>query len=44
MGPTATYTFTDGLVIMTGQIVKVSQSLCANTLENTDVFAEGGDY
>ena len=44
IGATATFTFTDNLVIKSGQIVKVSQSLCATALENTDVFAEGGDY
>ena len=44
IGATATFTFTDGLVLKSGQIVKVSQSLCATAADNSDVVAEGGDY
>lgn len=44
IGATATFTFTDSLVIKAGQIVKVSQSLRATAADNTDVIAEGGDY
>lgn len=44
IGATALFTFTDGLVLKSGQLVKVSQSLCATAADNTDVVAEGGDY
>lgn len=44
VGATATITFTDGLVLKTGQLLKVAQSLCATTADNTDVWVEGGDY
>lgn len=44
LGATVTITFTDGLVIASGQIVKVTQSLCATAADNTHVWAEGGDY
>ena len=44
LGATVTITFTDGLVLASGQIVKVTQSLCATSADNSQVFAEGGDY
>lgn len=44
IGATVQVQFTNGLIIKSGQIVKVSQSLCATAADNTDVVAEGGDY
>lgn len=44
LGATVTITFTDGMVLKSGQIVKVSQSLCATAADNTAAIAEGGDY
>jgi hypothetical protein len=44
IGATATITFTNGLVIKSGQIVKVAQSVYVSAADNTDVLARGGDY
>ena len=44
IGATATFTFTDGLVLDAGQLIRVSQSLCATSADNTSAIAEGGDY
>jgi len=44
IGATATITFTNGLVIKSGQLIKVSQSLCATSADNTAVVVQGGDY
>lgn len=44
IGATATFTFTDGLILKSGQIVKVSQSIYASAADQTHVIAEGGDY
>lgn len=44
IGATVTVTYTNGLVIKSGQIVKVSQSLCATSADNSAVVAQGGDY
>lgn len=44
IGATSTFTFTDGLVLKSGQIVKVTQSLCATSADNSDFVAEGADY
>lgn len=44
IGATVQVVFTDGIVLRTGQIVKTSQSVYAGVADNTDVFAEGGDY
>lgn len=41
---TATFTFTDGLVLKSGQIIKVSQSIYASAADQTHVISEGGDY
>jgi len=44
IGATATVTFTNGLVIASGQIVKVTQSVYASAADNTDCLARGGNY
>jgi hypothetical protein len=44
IGAAATFTFTDGLVLKSGQIVKVSQSVYGSVADLTHAFAEGGDY
>lgn len=44
VGATATITFTNGLVIKSGQLIKVSQSVYASTTDGTDVLVRGGDY
>ncbi len=44
IGAAATFTFTDGLVLKSGQIVKVSQSIYGSVADQTHVIAEGGDY
>ena len=44
VGATVTWTPTNGLVIKSGQIVRVSQSLCATSADNSAVVALGGDY
>lgn len=43
-GQTATITMTNGRMLQAGQIVYVTQSVCATTADQTDVFAQGGDY
>ncbi len=44
IGATVTFTFTDGLILKSGQIVKVSQSIYASVADQTHVLSEGGDY
>ena len=44
IGATVSITFTNGLVIKTGQIVKVCQSVYASIADNSSVVAQGGDY
>lgn len=44
IGATATITFTNNLIIGYGQLLKVSQSLCATAADNTAVVVQGGDY
>lgn len=44
IGATQTITFTNGLVINTGQIIKVSQSVYASAADGTDVLVRGGNY
>ena len=44
IGATVVITFINGLVIKSGQIVKVTQSLCATSADNSSVVAQGGDY
>jgi len=44
IGAVQTITFTNGLVIASGQIIKVSQSVYASAADNTDVIVRGGDY
>ncbi len=44
VGATTTITFTNGLLLASGQQIKVSQSVYASASDQTDVFAHGGDY
>ena len=44
IGASATFTFTDGLVLKSGQLVRVSQSIYAGVQDQTAAIAEGGDY
>jgi|SRR5690348_10619477 len=44
IGATSTITFTNGLVIKAGQLIKVSQSLCATGADNSACIVQGGDY
>lgn len=44
IGATVTWTPTNGLVIASGQIVKVCQSKCATSADNSAVVAQGGNY
>ena len=44
IGATATITFTNGLVLASGQQIKVTQSIYASAADATDVFAHGGNY
>jgi hypothetical protein len=44
IGATATITFTNGLILKSGQVVKVAQSVYASAADNTSVLARGGDY
>lgn len=44
IGATAQFVFTDGIVLKSGQLVKVTQSIYGSAADATDVFAEGGDY
>lgn len=43
-GQTSTVIMTNGRLMKPGQILYVTQSLCATTADQTDVFAQGGDY
>lgn len=44
IGQTVTITMTNGRMMKPGEILYVTQSLCATTADQTDVFAQGGDY
>lgn len=44
LGATVTITFVSGLILKSGQLVKVSQSICATSADNSAVVSEGGDY
>lgn len=44
IGATATITFTNGLVIASGQIIKVSQSVYGSAADGTAVLVRGGNY
>lgn len=44
IGATSTITFIGGLVIASGQIVKVTQSIYAGVQDQFQVVARGGDY
>ncbi len=44
IGATSTITFTNGLFLKSGQIVKVAQSVRGSASDDTHVFARGGDY
>ena len=44
IGSTSTFTFTNGLIIRSGQIIKVSQSIYGSAADATDVLTRGGDY
>ena len=44
IGATATITFTNGLVIASGQQIRVTQSVYGSAADATDVIARGGDY
>jgi len=43
-GATVTITYTNGLVINSGQIIKVSQSIFAGAQDKMQVLARAGDY
>lgn len=44
IGATVTWTPTNGYPIKSGQLVKVCQSLCATSADNSAVAVIGGDY
>lgn len=44
IGATSTITFTNGLVINTGQLIKVSQSVYGSAADGTSVVVRGGNY
>jgi hypothetical protein len=44
IGATSTITFTNGLIIASGQKIQVAQSVYASAADNTSVLARGGDY
>lgn len=44
IGATQTITFTNGLVINSGQLIKVSQSVYASAADGTAVLVRGGNY
>jgi hypothetical protein len=44
IGSTATITFTNGLILASGQIVKVTQSVYGSAADGTHAFARGGDF
>jgi len=43
-GQTSTVTMTNGRFLQPGQILYVTQSVYSTTADQTDVFAQGGDY
>lgn len=44
IGATATVTFTNGLILASGQIIQVSQSVYGSAADGTHVIARGGSY
>lgn len=44
IGATATITFTNGLIINAGQIIRVSQSVYGSAADGTSVLVRGGNY
>jgi hypothetical protein len=44
IGATSTITFTNGLVLASGQQIKVTQSVYGSAADATDVLLRGGDY
>lgn len=44
IGAQYTYTFTNGLFMASGQILKVSQSVYAGVQDQMHVYAKGGDF
>jgi hypothetical protein len=44
IGTTTTITFSNGLIIPSGTLVQVSQSVYAGVQDQNDVVARGGDY
>lgn len=44
IGATSTITFTNGLIINTGQKIQVSQSVYGSAADGTHVIARGGDF
>ena len=44
IGATTTITYTNGLILSSGQIIKVSQSIYGSANDATSVLARGGDY
>jgi len=44
IGATQVITFLGGLILQTGQIIKVTQSIYAGVQDQSHVFAEGIDY
>jgi len=44
IGATSTITFTNGLVIASGQIIKVSQSIYGSAADGTATLVRGGNY
>jgi thiamine pyrophosphokinase len=44
IGSTSTITFTNGLILASGQIVKVTQSVYGSAADGTHAFARGGDF
>ena len=43
-GQTSTVTMTNGRMLQSGQILYVTQSVYGSSVDQTDVFAQGGDY
>ena len=44
IGATATITFTNGMLLASGQIISVTQSAYVDNRDNTDTFVHGGNY
>jgi hypothetical protein len=44
IGATTTITFTNGLIINSGQVIKVSQSIYGSAADATDVLLRGGNF